>query len=238
MANGTQRVLRAVEPISVTPPSGRIWTLAPSDFAFLWDECRRCFYDKVVRRRRRPAAPFPSVFSRIDLAMKAGFSGVRTDELALGAPAGSIIEADRWVKSTPLSVPGSKSRLVVRGRVDALIALDQGGIAVVDFKTAPPSDRLIDRYGRQLHAYAAALEDPATGRPYRVDGLGILAFIPSTFKANSGTADLHGELEWTEIPLERSSFVQFLADVSTVLDAPTAPAADPACPWCTMGSNR
>jgi hypothetical protein len=28
-------------------------SLAPSDFAFLWDECPRCFYLKVIRRLDR-----------------------------------------------------------------------------------------------------------------------------------------------------------------------------------------
>lgn len=38
-------------------PAGPIM-LAPSDFAFLWDECPRCFYLKVVRKEAGPEHRF------------------------------------------------------------------------------------------------------------------------------------------------------------------------------------
>ena len=36
------------------PDAPRTVTPAPSDFAFLWDECPRCFYLKVVCKQGRP----------------------------------------------------------------------------------------------------------------------------------------------------------------------------------------
>ena len=71
-------------------------SLAPSDFAFLWDECTRCFYLKVVRREGRPRTPFPNVFGTIDRAMKRHYLGQRTDSLALSMPRGVIKQADRF----------------------------------------------------------------------------------------------------------------------------------------------
>src|SRR5580698_8346615 len=72
-----------------TPPRGsalpieqRTRVLAPSDFAFLWDECPRCFYNKVVLNRGRPRSPFPNVFGAIDRAMKLFFLGGRAEGLA------------------------------------------------------------------------------------------------------------------------------------------------------------
>ena len=34
--------------------SNRAWKLSPSDFAFLWQECKRCFYLKNVTGFQRP----------------------------------------------------------------------------------------------------------------------------------------------------------------------------------------
>jgi len=101
-------------------PTGPIM-LAPSDFAFLWDECPRCFYLKVVRKEGRPRTPFPSVFGSIDRAMKSFYMGQRAESLELGMPAGTIGGADRSVRSSGLTIPGSATLGAIRGSLDALI---------------------------------------------------------------------------------------------------------------------
>ena len=53
------------------------WKLSPSDFAFLWEECRRCFYLKVVSDFKRPSTPMPKIFTTIDQLMKQRFAGRR-----------------------------------------------------------------------------------------------------------------------------------------------------------------
>ena len=49
------------------------WILNPSDFAFLWEECKRCFYLKIVSGFRRPGGPMPKIFNIIDEQMKTHF---------------------------------------------------------------------------------------------------------------------------------------------------------------------
>ncbi len=88
----------------------RPWALAPSDFAFLWDDCPRCFYRKVALGKLRPRAPFPSVFGRIDRAMKDHYLSERTERIVTGMPEGVISSGDRWVESAPLIVPGTPVR--------------------------------------------------------------------------------------------------------------------------------
>ena len=36
--------------------------LSPSDFGFLYDECKKCFYLKVKHNFDRPRFPIPSIF--------------------------------------------------------------------------------------------------------------------------------------------------------------------------------
>ncbi len=128
--------------------------LAPSDFAFLWDECPRCFYLKVVRKEARSRMPFPKVFGTIDQPMKTFYMGWRTEVVANGMPAGVIEQADRWVRSAGLTPPGSSVVSELRGSLDALVHCDDGTVAVVDFKTAEPNADHAGTYSRQLHAYA------------------------------------------------------------------------------------
>lgn len=43
------------------------WKLSPSDFAFLWEECKRCFYLKVVNGIQRPPLIMPKIFMTLIL---------------------------------------------------------------------------------------------------------------------------------------------------------------------------
>jgi len=210
------------------------WTLSPSDFAFLWDDCKRCFYRKVVCRQPRPRSPFPSVFGKIDRAMKEHYLGERAETAAKGMPAGVIGGGDRWVKSAPVALPGCSRPVVIRGQVDVLVDCDDGSLGVVDFKTTVPRADHLATYSRQLHAYAWALEHPAGGLPAPVSSLGLLCFLPETFDARGRRAGLFGALEWIEIPRNEEGFRRFLHDVLDVLEGPTPPPPTKDCSWCAL----
>jgi hypothetical protein len=238
MAKATDGVPRAPEPelgpLRLDRP--RPWALCPSDLTFLWEECRRCFYDKIVLGRRRPSTPFPKVFGVIDRAMKDFCLGERAEAIAPGMPVGVFGSPDRWVKSAPIALPGRARPVVLRGRLDALVACDDGTDAVVDFKTALASDAHIPFYARQLHAYAWALERPASGSPTAVSALGLLCFAPNAFDADKTRAALFGDLSWIDVPRSDRAFEAFLIDVISKVEAPDAPDPSPGCAWCVRAS--
>ena len=207
-------------------------SLAPSDFAFLWDECPRCFYLKVVRKERRPRMPFPKVFGTIDRAMKAFYMGQRSEAVAAVMPRGVIGQSDRWVKSAGLTIPGSPVVSEIRGSLDALIQCDDGSVGVVDFKTAEPNVDHVATYSRQLHAYALALEQPFSGPAATVSALGLLCFLPDSFGGDAETVALTGRVEWFGIERDDPSFFRFLIEVASVLDADEPPPASTTCSWC------
>ena len=213
------------------------WGLSPSDFAFLWDDCPRCFYLKVARKQPRPRSPFPSVFGRIDRAMKDFYLGERAETVAPGMPRGVIGGGDRWVKSAPLLVPGSSRTFFIRGRVDVLVDRDDGTKGVLDFKTTVPKPDHIATYGRQLHAYAMALEHPSSGKPEGVSSLGLLCFSPDTYEFVEGRAGLYGDLRWIEVPRDDLGFAQFLGTVVSVLEHDDPPRPAPSCSWCAMSDR-
>jgi hypothetical protein len=227
--SGGQRGLFSTAP----EPAKRLFTLSPSEFGFLWQECKRCYYLKVTQKYARPGI-FPKIFTVIDNQMRQRFEKQRTEKVAPELPPGVFDCRDQWVQSAPISIAGRGTLCVVRGKLDALVRFDDGSFAVVDFKTSSQSDRNVATYTRQLSAYAYALENAAPGqtsvRPVR--RLGLLVFDPQSFSSEKKTAELAGTLTWAEIPRDDKAFLDFLNEVAAVLDLPAAPPPTPGCTWC------
>jgi hypothetical protein len=138
--------------------------LAPSAFGFLWAECKRCYYLQVVQGMRRPAAPFPSIFSRIDAAMKRRFAGDEWHSFGPSQPRFKIAHNEQMIRSTPIISPGWNVEIILRGKFDSVLTLSDSRKVVCDFKTAPVKDEYLDKYWVQLHAYTYALEHASVGK--------------------------------------------------------------------------
>jgi len=213
----------------------RNWILNPSDFAFLWEECRRCFYLKVADNFPRPKLLLPKIFKIIDTHMKEFYAGKPTRDTMPFLPPGVVVAGADWVRSVPLAVPGHTSTCAIRGRVDSVLRFDDGSYGVIDFKTSGTTRRQTELYSRQLHAYAVALENAASKSLSLapVTKLGLVVFEPDTFSGGSnGPACLSGPVNWVEILRDDSGFFAFLKEVLDILTLPTPPDASPACEWC------
>ena len=47
----------------------KIYTFSPSEFAFNYAGCKRCYYDQKVNKIK-VSLPFPSIFSKLDILQK------------------------------------------------------------------------------------------------------------------------------------------------------------------------
>lgn len=209
--------------------------LSPSDLTFLWDECKRCFYLKVVHSFDRPRLSMPSVFIRLDGLMKGFFKGRLTGELTSLLPEGYVQFAERWVQSRPISLPGHAAQCYLMGKFDTVVAFRDGSYGIVDFKTSEAKPQQIAFYGRQLHAYAYALENPAPGKLSLspVSRLGLLVVEPRSIEKSSADQIAYlGKVTWQEVPRDDQSFLGFLGDVLTVLEQPVPPPAAEECSYC------
>jgi hypothetical protein len=95
-------------------------------------------------------------------------------------------------------------------------------------------------YGRQLHAYAYALENPEAGALHLtpVSKLGLIFFQPDSFEQWDLTRQLFvGRAVWIEVGRNDASFIRFIDEVLRLLgsDAPPPSAAD--CSWCNYRSR-
>jgi len=211
------------------------WKLSPSELTFLWDDCPRCFYLKVVRKFNRPWGAFPKIFNRIDKLMKDHYEGKSTSEIAPELPEGIVQFGEKWVTSAPISIPGHEATCFIRGKFDTVVAFSDGSYGVVDFKTSQPRPEHVAFYGRQLHAYAYALEHPTPNSLALapITRLGLLCVEPvSMDKIGSDQLAYIGDVTWLEVPKDNSFFTSFLDNVLTVLEKPTPPDSNPKCGYC------
>ena len=213
--------------------SNRRWTLSPSDFALLWDDCPRCFYLHVARGFPRPIAPADKIVRRFEAAC----DGRRTETFAPEMPGGVFHAGPHTVDSEPLDVhlPDAIHRCVIRGTVDVLVTLDDGGHALVDVAIGARETADTPARARWLLAGAHALEHPAPGVVAigPVTRLGVLAFDPAKLVAEAGgVAALSGGLTWIEVPRDEGRLFGFLAEALSVLERPQPPGGAPLCPWC------
>jgi hypothetical protein len=214
------------------PP--RCWALSAADLATLWEECPRCFYLSAVRAFPRP--PEPGAPPPIDARLKSGCEGRRTETLAPGVPAGVFEIAERWLESRPLDVhlPDAVRQCVVRGTLDTLVRLDDGGWAIVEVRSAAWTPEPLAFAARRLVGHAWALEHPAPGvfGVGPVTRLGLLVFEPEKFAGEAGLGSLTGGMRWIEVPRDDAALFGLLAEVLSVLDRPEPPGGAPLCGWC------
>lgn len=211
------------------------WKLSPSDFAFLWEECRRCFYLKVREHYQRPSAPFPKIFTKIHALLKEHFANRRIEEVIPGFRPGRIEHGEKWLQSSPIRFPECSSSCFILGRVDTIIKFDDGGFGIIDIKTAESKEEHIPLYSRQLHAYAYALENPAPGKLglSPVSQLGLLCVDPlEVVSIGEGFYGYRVMPTFMECPRNNEEFRLFLKEVLDILESSTPPPGSADCAWC------
>jgi hypothetical protein len=225
--------------------------VAPGDLAFLLTECPRCFYDKVRRNIRRPGI-FPSFFNVVDRAMKARYGDGkwhRLTDVARLTPHGlqrsgeairfRVIAQDGRVTSAPMEL-GVEAALSIRGVFDTIVEIQDGPLAICDFKTTFPKFEHLWFYRRPLHAYAYACEHPsATSRHrYDVPRLGLLVFAGIEFASNPDYGGVCGPLTWIELQRSDERFLRFMRGAVDLLSLPQPPPADGGCSFCAYRRNE
>jgi hypothetical protein len=228
--------------------------LSPSSLTFLHDECPACFWHHY-NGRPRPATAFPKVFGALDNAQKDFFVGHSVKDVSTALPAG-VIERGKRVRSEAIAVPGTSYRVQFAGETDTILRFSRAGYGVCDFKTSTPGEGAAELYGRQLHAYAIALERPAgDALPLApVSRLGLICFPPDDMielplaRAKKSPATKSPSKKsaqkstkryayrtsavWVEVERNDDAFLQFVANAVKLITRPTMPRSAPNCGWC------
>ncbi len=204
-----------------------MYKLSPSDFAYLYEECKLCYYLKIKHGIYQPSMPMPGVFSAINTRLQSTLIGKDLSILAKDLPEGKVIFQEGWVDSKPIS----ETEAYIKGKYDLLLERPNKTYLLVDLKISQPHDDKIEKYKTQLNAYKFALENPKFGKAYKITKIGLLIFYPESVSFKDGEALLHFPPKWLEVPLDEKGFIAFIKEINKLLGGET-PSESKTCKWC------
>tara|TARA_B100001248_G_C27358938_1_gene445352 strand:- start:101 stop:907 length:807 start_codon:yes stop_codon:yes gene_type:complete len=217
----------------------KTFKLSPSDFAFLWNECKRCFYLKVAKNIRRPSTPMPTIFVKIDSIMKDYFEHKCTTSFHKDLPKGKVEFGDRWIQSKVFNHEKTGNKFFIKGKTDTVVKFDNGSYGIIDFKTSKIKPENVEKYSRQLHAYSLALEKPEVGKPFLkpVRTLGLLVVEPNSMSDDTNGCLFKNSMSWQPITKDYYKFKSFINDMMSLLSLHEAPDASEKCQWCKFSKH-
>lgn len=204
-----------------------MYKLSPSDFAYLWEDCKYCYYLKVKNGVYQPSMPMPGVFAAINTRLQGNLVGKNLKDLLKDLPDGKVVVQEGWVES--IVIPGTS--VYIKGKYDLLVKNPDGTHTLVDLKISQPGEDKIEKYRTQLSAYKFALENPKQDKPYRVSKLALLIFYPDKVFFEEGIVSLGFPHTWLEVPPDEKGFLSFIKGVDNLLKGPI-PAESTTCKWC------
>jgi hypothetical protein len=163
------------------------------------------------------------------------YMGKPTSEISPCLPPGVVMFKEKWVKSSPISIPGFRSECYIRGRFDAVLAFEAGSYGIIDYKTSEAKEEHIGFYSRQLSAYAYALENPAPGAMSisPITHLGLFVVTPERFERKPDDDIVFvNQTTWMEVPRDDAAFLALLGEMIAILDAPSPPEPADDCELC------
>lgn len=204
-----------------------MYKLSPSDFAYLYEECKLCYCLKIKDNIYQPSMPMPGVFSAINTRLQGDLVGKSLKDISKELPAGEVVMQEGWVESEV--VP--ETNVYIKGKYDLLVKNQDGTHTLIDLKISQPAVDKIEKYKTQLGAYKYALEHPRNGEPIKISMLGLLIFYPDTVEFQDGIAKLSFPPKWLEIPCDEAGLLSFAKDVDKLLAGPL-PEEGENCKWC------
>lgn len=205
-----------------------MYKLSPSDFKYLYEDCKHCYWQKVRNGISLPSIGMPGVFTKMNSLLQNAIVGMDLREINKTLPAGKIQIKEGFLKSKP--IPPTDD-CYISGRFDIASELDDGTYAVIDFKITDPTENKIQKFFPQLHAYKFALENPSLGPAKKVSRMGIVTISPEEISFPGEKVIFKARPQWFEIMEEMDRFYTFIAEVSRLLNGP-APEENKNCPWC------
>lgn len=197
-----------------------MYKLSPSDFKYLWEDCKHCYYQKVKLGVLPHSGAFPAIFTYMNGLLQDSVMGKNLKDIHLDMPSGIIEIQEGFLKSK--AIPGAEN-CYISGRFDILTRLDDGTYSVIDFKITNPDENQIRKFSSQLHAYKFALENPADGNPVKVSKMGLVSVSPESIKHIDGKLVFTATPKWHSIEENMDSFYNLVREISTVLNGELPP---------------
>jgi len=205
-----------------------MYKLSPSDFKYLYEDCKHCYFRKVKENISLPSIGMPGVFSKMNSLLQNAIIGMDLKDINSKLPSGKIQIKEGYLKSKP--IPPTND-CYISGRFDIASELDDGTYAVIDFKITDPTEDKMQRFFPQLHAYKFALENPSFGEAKKVSKMGVIAINPEDISFPGDTIIFKAKPYYFEIKEDMDRFYAFISEVSKLLNGPL-PSENENCDWC------
>lgn len=204
-----------------------IYKLSPSDFAYLYEECKHCYYLKIKYGVTQPSMPMPGVFSALNTRIQGGLVGKNLQTLSNSLPDCQVSSQEGFVESAIIP----NTTCFIKGKYDLLCKNYDDTYTLVDLKISQPADDKIEKYRTQLTAYKYAMENPKFNKQIKITKMGLLIFYPDTVTFEDGIAKLTFPPKWLEVTSNESDFLIFIKTIGNLLNGQIPPeSAD--CKWC------
>ena len=204
-----------------------IFKLSPSDFAYLFEECKLCYWLKGRGLIERPRGIMPGVFNAINSRVQTGLINKNLKVLFSDLPEGEIVSQEGFVEST--IVPGTS--VYIKGKYDLLMKNPDGTHTIIDLKLSQPGEDKVEKYMTQLSSYKFAFENPKIGEALKISRMALLIFYPDKVEYKSGITYLDFPHTWMEVPIDDGKFLNFMKDIDNLLKSPK-PEPSEECPYC------
>lgn len=212
--------------------SKQLYKLSPSDFAYLYEECKLCYYLKAKGIIERPKGIMPGVFNAINSRVQGSLIGKNLKTLSPDLPDGEIVSQEGFIES--IVIPGTS--VFIKGKYDLLMKNPDGTHTIIDLKLSQPDEDKAEKYATQLAAYKFAFEHPKFGEPLKITKMALLIFYPDKVYFEKGLAMLDFPHTWMEVSIDDKKFGEFIKTVDKLLSGPE-PEASETCKWCIYRSR-
>ena len=206
-----------------------MYKLSPSDFKYLWEDCKHCYYQKVRLGVTPHSGAFPAIFTYMNSLLQNSIMGMNLNEINPELASGIIDVKEGFLKSAP--VP-SATDCFISGRFDILTRLDDGTYTVIDFKISNPDEEQVRKFSSQLHAYKFALENPLIGKPVKISKMGLITVSPEAIGFTKGKIIFTTTPKWHAIEEDMDGFYNLIKEISILLNGDLPPESE-TCRLCT-----
>tara|TARA_B000000532_G_scaffold69340_1_gene55046 strand:- start:2373 stop:3026 length:654 start_codon:yes stop_codon:yes gene_type:complete len=211
----------------------KIFNFSPSEFAFGYAGCKRCYYDQKVNNIK-VSLPFPSVFSKLDILQK-NFYHDKSSDLLGGKIASGVIKTDYSRTQKSKILQDNKGRkFQLKGRIDAYVK-HKDSFSIIDFKVTDIDEKKIDTYATQLLAYAIMFDQPDEGflKLNPIKDLGIFCFEPDTMVNHQNVPNFKMKTQFYLIERDDKKMFEFITTVIDMLEGKN-PTSKEKCSICKV----
>ncbi len=209
------------------------YLFSPSEFAFGYSGCKRCYYDLKVNNIKINFG-FPTIFSKIDSIQKINYHNKSSKYLDTNKIPEGIIKTDYSSLQKSKILYDLKDRAFqLRGKIDAYID-HKSFFSIIDFKVTNINEKKSLTYMTQLNSYAIMFENPDQGylKLHPVKHLGIFCFEPNDLIFQNKPL-LEMSTKYYEIKRDDDTYFKFITEVIDFLEG-EIPIIDNRCGICNI----